>query len=85
MSRIRLNIDHLSLNGFEPAAARALAEALRAQLPHVLTNPATGAEWARPHRTPVLRLGRMPLQAGTTGASDFGRQVANAVGRGLMR
>jgi hypothetical protein len=85
MSRIQLNIDHLVLNGFAPAEAQVLAEALREQLAHVLANPASRAEWAHPHRTPVLKLGSMPLQAGTTGASKFGTQVANAVGRGLMR
>jgi hypothetical protein len=83
MSRIRLNIDRLVLNGFEPVEGKALANALEAQLQQVLANPATRSEWARSHRTPVLKLGRMPIQAGTGGASRFGKQVANAVGRGL--
>jgi hypothetical protein len=85
MSRIQLNINHLVLNGFAPVEARALAGALREQLARVLANSASRAEWAHPHRTPVLKLGSMPLQAGTTGASKLGKQVANAVGRGLMR
>ena len=83
MSRIRLNIDRLVLRGFEPAEARALAEELQAQLSQVLADPATRTEWARPRRTPVLKLGRMPLPAGTSGASKLGKQVAHAVGRGL--
>jgi hypothetical protein len=83
MSRIRLNIERLVLNGFEPREGKALANALEAQLQHVLGNPATRSDWAGSHRTPVLKLGRMPLQAGTSGASRFGKQVANAVGRGL--
>jgi hypothetical protein len=85
MRRIRLNVDHLKLNGFDPAEARALAQALEAQLPHVLASLTGQGEWARPHRTPVLKLGRMPLNPGTAGAGELGKQVANAVGRGLMR
>jgi hypothetical protein len=83
MSRIRLNIERLVLNGFEPLEGKALANALEAQLQHLLANPATRCEWARSHRTPVLNLGRTALQAGTAGAGRFGKQVANAVGRGL--
>jgi hypothetical protein len=83
MSRIRLNIDRLVLKGFEPLEGKALAEALQAQLSQVLADPAARTGWARSHRTPVLKLGGMPLQAGTTGASKFGGQVAHAVGRGL--
>jgi hypothetical protein len=83
MSRIRLNIDHLVLKGFEPLEGKELANALETELQHVLANPARRGEWARSHRTPVLKLGRMPRQAGTSGASKFGKEVANAVGRGL--
>lgn len=83
MSRIRLNIDRLVLNGFEAREGKALAKAIEAQLQHVLANPATRSEWARSHRTPVLKLGRMPIAEGTASASRFGKQVANAVGRGL--
>jgi hypothetical protein len=83
MSRIRMNIDQLVLNGFETSEGKTLAKALEAQLQQVLANPATRGEWARSHRTPVMKLGRMPLEEGRAGASRFGKQVANAVGRGL--
>jgi hypothetical protein len=83
MSRIRLNIERLVLNGFEPLEGKALANALEAQLQHVLVNPATRGEWARSHRTTVLKLGRMPIQTGASGSTKFGKQVANAVGGGL--
>lgn len=81
MSRIRLNIDRLVLNGFAPLEGKALAEALQSQLSQVLADPAARA--VRSHRTSVLKFGRMPLQGGAIGASKFGRQVAHAVGRGL--
>jgi hypothetical protein len=83
MSRIRLDIDQLVLKGFEPREGKAVARVLEAQLQQVLANPEMRNEWARSHRTPVLKLGRMPLQVGSAGAAQFGKQVANAVERGL--
>ena len=78
-----MNIDHLVLNGFQPQEAKGLSEALQSQLSQLLLDPVVRAEWARSHRTPVLKLGSMPLEAGTAGARRFGRQVARALGRGL--
>jgi hypothetical protein len=83
MSRIRLNIDRLVLNGFRPLEAKAVSEAIQSQLSELLSDRATRAEWARPHRTPLLKLGRMPLEAGTAGLGNFGKQMANAIGKGL--
>jgi hypothetical protein len=83
MSRIRLNIDRLVLNGFQPLQAKALSEALQSQLSEVLSDCATRAEWTRSHRTPLLKLGKIPLETGTAGARTFGRQIARALGRGL--
>lgn len=83
MSRIRLTIDRVVLNGFQHAEAKALTRALESQLSQMLADASMRHEWARSHRTPVLRLGRMTLQPGTTGAQNFGRTLGNAVGRGL--
>jgi len=83
VSRIQLTIDRLVLNGFQHADATALTRALESQLSQVLADRPMRHEWALPHRTPVLRLGRMALQPGTTGAQSFGRTLGNAVGRGL--
>jgi|NGEPerStandDraft_6_1074524.scaffolds.fasta_scaffold335930_2 hypothetical protein len=83
MSRIRVTIDRLVLKGFEAGERKALVEGLQAELSRVLANPAARAEWARPHRTPVLRLGRMALEPGPSGGRKFGGAVARAVGRGL--
>lgn len=82
MSRIRLNIDRLVLNGFEPPEAKALTEALRSQLSLVLSDPRTRHTWAS-HRTPVLKLGPVPLETGTTGAGKLGKRIGQAVGKGL--
>ena len=83
MSRIHVHIDRLVLNGFGRIEGKALTEALQAQLSQGLGDAASRAEWARAHRTPVLKLGRMPLAAGTTGATSFGKQMGRAVVRGL--
>jgi hypothetical protein len=83
MSRIQLNIDKLVMNGFGPGEAKALTEALQTHLHQVLANQANRNQWARSHRTPVLKLGRLPLGKGAAGAGSFGRQLARAVGKGL--
>ena len=83
MSRIRLTIDRVVLNGFEPADRTALMEGLRAELSRVLGDPASRGEWARSQRTPVLKLGRMPLDPGPSGGRKLGSGLARAIGKGL--
>lgn len=83
MSRIRLRIDRLVLNGLQPGQEKALVESLRSQLSQVLSDRGARAEWARSHRTPVLKLGRMPIASGSAGAGRFGAQLARGIGKGL--
>lgn len=83
VSRIHLTIDRMVLNGFQHVEAKALTRALESQLSQVLADRSMRHEWAHPHRTPVLKLGRMTLQPGTMGAHTFGRTLGSAVGRGL--
>jgi hypothetical protein len=84
MSRITLTIDRLILTGLDPAERSALVDGLRAELSRVLADPATRADWAHSHRTPVLRLPPMPLHGDSSaGGRKFGQGVARAVGRGL--
>ena len=83
VSRIHLTIDRLVLKELNTADSKALTETLRAQLSQMLSDGKTRAEWARSHRTPVLKLGRMPLEAGSAGARNLGKQIARAVGKGL--
>jgi hypothetical protein len=82
-SSVKVHIEELVLRGFEPGDPKALVEGLQSELSRVLADPATRAEWARPHRTPVLRLGQMPLESGPSGGRKFGRGMARAIGRGL--
>jgi hypothetical protein len=83
MSRVRLTIDALTLKGFDATDGRALIEGLKSELARVLSDPATRAEWARSRRTPLLRLGPIPIETGSAGGRKFGGSVANAIGRGL--
>src|SRR5262249_21261655 len=83
MSRIRLDIDRLVLRGFDLLEAKALSHALQSQLSQVLAKRGPRGEWARPHGTPILKLGSMPLEKGSAGAVKLGRQLARAVARGL--
>jgi hypothetical protein len=82
MSRIRLTIDALILRGFEPAQGSAMAEALKSELARLLADPAVHQS-ARSHRTPVLRMGRIPIESGPAGGRKFGRRVAQGIARGL--
>jgi hypothetical protein len=83
MSWIRVTIDALTLKGFDAADGRALVEGLRSELTRVLADPLTRAEWARSHRTPMLRLDPLPLATGAAGSRNFGRALAQGIGRGL--
>ena len=85
MSRIRVSIDELALKGFEAADARVLVDVLRSELARVLSDPLTRAGWARSRRTPVLRIGAIPKQTGTSGSRKFARGLANAIGKGMTR
>lgn len=83
MSRIHLTIDRLVLNGFERGQEKALVESLRKQLSNILADRGTRSEWARSHRTPVLKLERLPMGSGAAGAAKFGVRMAGAIGRRL--
>jgi hypothetical protein len=82
MSRIRLVIDHVALQGFEPAERNALVEGLRSELNCVLADRQARAAW-KSHRRPVLRLGSLSLQQGPRGSRTLGSQIARAVGRSM--
>lgn len=84
MSRIQLSIDRLALGGFEPAERRAFEQGLRAELARTLADPATLAQIhsrsSNVRSIPTLRLGKVVLQPGISGARNLGRAVARAVG-----
>ena len=83
VSRIRVTIDELVLKGIAAGDRNALVDGLRSELARVLSDPAARAEWAGTHRTPLLRLGQLPLESGPSGGRKFGKSMARAIGRGL--
>ena len=83
MSRIHLKIDRLVLNGLRPGQDKVFVETLRAQLLHILSDRASRGEWARSHRTSVLKLDPVPLETGTVGAAKLGKRIGQAVAKGL--
>jgi hypothetical protein len=83
MSRVDLTIDKLVLKGFDPTDRKAIAEGLQRELTRILGDAATRGDWARSRRTPVLRLGTIPFQPGTSGGTKFGADVARAIGKRL--
>jgi hypothetical protein len=83
MSRIHLTIDRLLLHGLPPGQESTLVESLRAQLTEMLADRSTRAEWAHSHRTPVLKLGSVPMQSGASGMRQIGAGIARGIGKGL--
>ena len=81
MSRINLTIDQVVLRGFEPGDRKALLEGLQTELSRVLADPATRA--VRSYRTPVLKLGRLPVSPGPSGGRILGARIGGAIGKGL--
>jgi hypothetical protein len=82
MSRIRLVIDRVALQGFDPAERNAVIEGLRRELERTLADRQARAAW-NSHRRPVLRLGSLPLEQGLRGSRALGLQIARAVGRSM--
>jgi hypothetical protein len=81
--RVTLHIDRLVLRGIDPLDQRALAEGLQSELARVLAEPAVRAAMTKSRRTAVMRLGRVAMQPGKTGARALGSSVAKTVGKGL--
>jgi hypothetical protein len=80
--KVTLTIDRLVLRGVDPMDHRALEDGLKSELARVLAEPATQAALGKSRRTPVLRLGRMPMTPGLAGAREFGGSLARAIGKG---
>jgi hypothetical protein len=80
-ARMNVTIDRLVLRGMDPAARSAFVDGLRGELTRVLADPAARAEMKASRRTPVLRLGQMPLGHGPSNARSLGRSVARAIAR----
>ena len=83
VSRVTVTIDRIVLRGFEARERNALVEGLEREFTQVLGDSAARAEWVRSHRTPVVKLGQMPLEPGPSGAKKFGGAIVLGIGRSL--
>jgi hypothetical protein len=83
MKPVRVNIQHLALQGLDGGQRHALVDGLRTELARLLADPATRAGTAKSRRTPVLRLGGMPLAPGCSGGKSMGVGIARAIARSL--
>jgi len=82
VKRVDVRIDRVVLHGVDPADRRALVNGLTGELSRALSDTALQAI---SQRTPVLRLGKMPMEAGQTGARKLGGSVARAIAKGIKR
>ena len=78
MRRLRLNIEHLALNGLDPVDAAAVAAGIQSELERHLADPQVvaslaGSESARPHQAATVRIPHR------VGAAELGRLLANGI------
>ena len=85
MSPIHVHIDRLVLRGIDPSDRYALVAGLKMELARVLADPATQSTVTKSRRTPVMRLGRLPMEQGIGGARKLGGGIARAIGKGIKR
>jgi len=85
MSPIHVHIDRVALRGIDPSDRQALVTGLKTELARVLADPATQSAMARSRRTPVMRLGAMPMEQGIGGARKLGGGIARGIGKGIKR
>jgi len=83
MSRVNVSIQQVVLRGFEAADRAVLLESLQAELRQVIADAVADPAWARPNRTQLLNLGRLPFSGGPSAARDLGRRIARGIGKGL--
>jgi hypothetical protein len=84
MSRtIEVRIDRLVLRGIDPSDRKALVEGLQAELSRILADSRSGGQRMQARHTPLLKLGRMPLEPGRSGSRKFGGGLARAIGKGV--
>ncbi len=83
MSRVTLHIDRLVLRGIDPLDSPALIDGLRTELTQLLDDAATREAMRKSRVTPLLRLGKVPMQPGLAGARALGSNVARAMAKGM--
>jgi hypothetical protein len=83
--RVTVQIDRLVLRGMDAQHKQAFAQSLQSELARVLGNPQAHAAMAASASTPNLRLGRLPMQPGASGARALAASVARSVAGGITK
>lgn len=79
--RVSIQIDRLVLKGIPAEDRLAFASGLKAELARLLGSPDSVASLHNSLNTPLMRLGKVPMEPGMAGARALGRQVARRVGK----
>jgi hypothetical protein len=85
MSRVRVTIDRVILRGLDPADRQPLLDGLKSELSQLLADPANEVRSARFRHMPVLRMRRLSLQPGASGADRLGGGIARGIGSEVNR
>lgn len=80
---LSLHIERVVLRGVDAADRQAFVNGLRAELARVLGDPLLRAALTSSRRTPVLKLGKMPMEPGMAGTRKLGGGIARAIGKGI--
>lgn len=81
-TRVRVHIDRLVLRGIDPLDRQGFVSGFETELARVVGNRVTLEALERSARTPVMRLGTIPMPAGPAGARSLGKGVARAIAKG---
>jgi hypothetical protein len=85
MSRIHITIDRIVLHGVDATDRDALVNGMKVELTRLLGDADARGALGGSRRTPVLRLGQMPIAQGSAGAQTFGHGLARGIAKGVAR
>jgi hypothetical protein len=83
--RVNVTIDRVVLRGIDRHDAVAVTAGLKAELARALAEPAAQSAPLHPRVAPVLRLGKVSLEAGRAGGRRLGASVARGIAKGVAR
>jgi len=83
--RVTIRIDRLVLNGVAQEDRVPLVNCLKEELALVFGSAGAGGSIGRTSSTPLIRLGRVPVESGAAGSRVLGRTLAGAIGKQVKR
>jgi hypothetical protein len=83
--RVTIRVDRLVLKGVAPEDRIPLVKCLEEELARVFDSANAGGTKEHTSSTPLIRLGRVPVESGAAGSRVLGRTVARAIGKQVKR